>query len=100
MLAHSDKNPLAANEARAFQDDEEIMAMQTLQSAYKAKDFISFERTLENEANRILAEPFIMEYVKPLQRRMREQVRVTLVNPVQRTQTTLLRSSNSGRVTW
>lgn len=39
-----------------------------------ANDLVAFERTLENKQNRILADPFIMSYVAPLRRRMREQV--------------------------
>lgn len=41
---------------------------------FPANDLVAFERTLENKQNRILADPFIMSYVAPLRRRMREQV--------------------------
>jgi len=90
MLALSDINPFAAREAKAFQEEKEIVAMQTLRSAYEANDLASFERTLENKANRILADPFIMEYVEPLRRRMREQVLLALVRPYQRIQTSFM----------
>jgi len=58
--------------------------MQSLRSAYEANDLVTFERTLENKANRILADPFIMSYVAPLRRRMREQVLLALVKPYRR----------------
>ena len=74
MLALSDINPFAAHETKAFQEETEIMAMQMLRSAYEANDLASFERTLEKKANHILADPFIMEYVEPLRRRMLEKV--------------------------
>mmetsp|Transcript_26985 Transcript_26985/g.60355 ORF Transcript_26985/g.60355 Transcript_26985/m.60355 type:complete len:450 (+) Transcript_26985:103-1452(+) len=84
MLALSDINPFAAREAKAYQEEKEIVAMQTLRSAYEANDLTSFERTLENKQNRILADPFIMSYVSPLRRRMREQVLLNLVKPYRR----------------
>lgn len=87
MLALSDINPFAAREAKAYQEEKEIVAMQTLRSAYEANDLVNFERTLENKANRILADPFIMSYVEPLRRRMREQVLIALVRPYQRIRT-------------
>ena len=44
----------------------------------------SFEKTLLDKSNRILADPFIMTYVEPLRRKMREQVLLMLVTPYQR----------------
>jgi len=67
-----------------YQEEKEIVAMQSLRSAYEANDLVTFERTLENKANRILADPFIMSYVAPLRRRMREQVLLALVKPYRR----------------
>ena len=84
MLALSDINPFAAREAIAYQDEKEIVAMRNLRSAYEANDLGSFEKTLLDKSNRILADPFIMTYVEPLRRKMREQVLLMLVTPYQR----------------
>ena len=79
MLALSDIDPFAASET--FHDDTDILAMQTLLSAYKANDCTTFVRTLENEANWILTDPFTKEFVEPLRQRMREQVVSALMHP-------------------
>lgn len=83
MLALSDINPFAAREAKVYQEDKEIMAMMELRMAYEANDLSKFERTLKNKQNKILDDPFIMTYVEPLRRRMREQVLLALVKPYQ-----------------
>jgi len=84
MLALSDINPFAAREAIAFQEEREIVAMRSLRTSYEANDLNSFERTLKDKSNRILEDPFIMTYVEPLRRRMREQVLLALVRPYHR----------------
>jgi COP9 signalosome complex subunit 2 len=58
--------------------------MQNLRAAYDSNDLLSFERTLSDKTNQILADPFIMSYVEPLRRRMREQVLLALVRPYRR----------------
>jgi hypothetical protein len=40
----------------------------------EANDLTRFEKTIQNKRNRILDEPFLMTYIEPLRRRMREQV--------------------------
>ena len=40
-----------------------------------------FERTIRNKQNKILDEPFLMTYIQPLRRRMREQAIINLVKP-------------------
>uniref|UniRef100_A0A7S2W4B1 PCI domain-containing protein n=2 Tax=Rhizochromulina marina TaxID=1034831 RepID=A0A7S2W4B1_9STRA len=86
MLALSDINPFAAREAIAFQEEKEIVAMRSLRTAYEANDLTTFESTLKDKSNRILEDPFIMTYVAPLRRRMREQVLLALVRPYHRIQ--------------
>ena len=51
-----------------------VRVMVQLRMAYEANDLPKFERTLKNKQNKILDDPFIMTYVEPLRRRMREQV--------------------------
>jgi COP9 signalosome complex subunit 2 len=71
----TDINPFAAREAKVFSDDREIVAMSDLRACLEANDLARFERTVRNKQNRIIDEPFLMTYIQPLRRRMREQVR-------------------------
>ena len=84
MLALSDINPLDAQEAIVFKDDKEIQAMAGIRSALESNDLNSFESTLSNPKNHIVDEPFLMKYIDPLRRRMREQVLVNLMKPYKR----------------
>lgn len=81
MLALSDINPFAAREAKVFSDDKEILAMSDLRQSLEASDLARFEKTINNKQNRILDEPFLMTYIQPLRRRMREQVLLNLTRP-------------------
>lgn len=83
-LALSDINPFDAREAKAYQEEKEITAMRQLRLAYDANDLARFESTLRDRRSKILDDPFIMSYVDPLRRRMREQVLLALVKPYQR----------------
>jgi COP9 signalosome complex subunit 2 len=84
MLSLSDINPFAAPEAKVFSDDTEIVAMSDLRQSLEANDLARFERTVNNKRNRILDEPFIMKYLEPLRRRMREQVLINMLRPYRR----------------
>lgn len=84
MLSLSDINPFAAPEAKVFSDDVEIVAMSDLRQSLEANDLARFERTVNNKKNRISDEPFIMKYLEPLRRRMREQVLINMLRPYQR----------------
>lgn len=84
MLTLSGINPFAAREAKVFADDPEIVAMSDLRQSLEANDLASFERTVANKKNRISDEPFLMKYLQPLRRRMREQVLINLVKPYQK----------------
>ena len=52
--------------------------------SYDANDLRQFETTLTDKRNNIQSDPFLMEYVDPLRRRMREQVLLSLVKPYRR----------------
>jgi COP9 signalosome complex subunit 2 len=90
MLALSDINPLAAPEAKVFVDDKEILAMSELQQSLEANDLMRFEKTLRNKNNKIIDEPFLMEYIDTLRRRMREQVIVAVMKPYKRVKISFL----------
>lgn len=74
MLALSNINPFAAPEAKVYADDKEIVAMSELRQSLEANDLEKFEKILQNKQNRIQDEPFLMTYIQPLRRRMKEQV--------------------------
>lgn len=76
MLALSDINPFAAREAKVFAEDLEIIAMSDLRMSLESNDLARFERILKKKENRIVDEPFLMTYIQPLRRRMREQVNI------------------------
>ena len=84
MLALSDINPFDAREAKAYQEETEVAAMRRLRVSYDANDLRQFETTLTDKRNNIQSDPFLMEYVDPLRRRMREQVLLALVKPYRR----------------
>ena len=71
--ALSDINPFDAREAKAYQEETEVAAMRRLRVSYDANDLRQFETTLTDKRNNIQTDPFLMEYVDPLRRRMREQ---------------------------
>ena len=58
--------------------------MRRLRVSYDANDLRQFETTLTDKRNNIQTDPFLMEYVDPLRRRMREQVLLSLVKPYRR----------------
>ena len=90
MLALSDINPFDAREAKAYQEETEVAAMRRLRVSYDANDLRQFETTLTDKRNNIQSDPFLMEYVDPLRRRMREQVLLALVKPYRRVKLDLL----------
>lgn len=74
MLALSKINPFAAKETNVYAEDREILAMSELRQCLEATDLPKFERILSDKRNRITDEPFLMSYISPLRKRMREQV--------------------------
>ena len=84
MLALTDVNPFAAREAKAFAEDREIQAMSDLRASLEANDLNRFERILRQRGphqRSILEEPFLMKYIEPLRRRMREQALLGAIKP-------------------
>ena len=74
LLALSKINPFSAKEANVYAEDKEIIAMVELRQALEATDLPKFERVLKDKRNRIQDEPFLVKYIEPLRKRMREQV--------------------------
>lgn len=67
--------------ACSFQEEKEIVAMMDLRMAYEGNDLAKFERTLHDKRNRITEDPFVMTYLDPLRRRIRESVLLHLCRP-------------------
>jgi COP9 signalosome complex subunit 2 len=84
MLAQSDINPFAAQEAMVYCDDKEIVAMKKLREALEANDLKKFEKILKNKQNRIADEPFLMKYIEPLRVQMHKLVLLNLTKPYQK----------------
>lgn len=74
MLALTDINPFDAREAKVFAEDKEILAMRDLRQSLESNDLKRFEKIVANRQNRIADEPLLMTYMKPLRKRMQEQV--------------------------
>lgn len=74
LLALSKINPFSAKEANVYAEDKEIVAMVELRQALEATDLPKFERVLKDKRNKIQEEPFLIKYIEPLRKRMREQV--------------------------
>ena len=53
--------------------------MSDLRQSYESNDLDRFESILHKKANRIIDEPFIMTYIQPLRRRMKEQVTLMII---------------------
>ncbi|CAN0453370.1 unnamed protein product, partial [Discosporangium mesarthrocarpum] len=58
--------------------------MMNLRMAYEGNDLGKFERTLHDRRARIMDDPFVMSYIGPLRRRMRESVLLHLCRPYQK----------------
>jgi len=99
MLALSDINPFAAREAKVFSEDKEILAMADLRMSLESNDLARFERLLKDKRNRIVDEPFLMTYIEPLRRRMREQVLLNMTRPYQKVTLSFLAEELSLSVT-
>lgn len=74
-------NPFDAREAKVYAEDKEIVAMSDLRSSLESNDLKKFERILANKQNCIATEPYIMTYVEPLRKRMREEAILSDIKP-------------------
>lgn len=81
ILSLSDINPFSAREAKVYAEDREILAMSELRTCLEDVDLPKFERVLKDKRNRILDEPYLMKYIQPLRKRMREQVLLSITRP-------------------
>ena len=81
----------------SFQEEKEIVAMMDLRMAYEGNDLAKFEHTLHDKRNRITDDPFVMTYLGPLRRRIRESVLLHLCRPYKKiTMTFMAKVSEEG----
>merc|ERR1712126_606263 len=84
MLMKSDINPFDSQEAKPYKNDQEILAMTNLVSAYQNNDINDFERILRTNRQNIMDDPFIREHIEDLLKNIRTQVLVKLIKPYTR----------------
>jgi COP9 signalosome complex subunit 2 len=81
MLSKTAVNPFDGREAKVFERDPEIQAMNELRTHLQNNDLMKFERVLSDKRNGIMTEEVLMTYIDMLRKRMREHVLLNLVNP-------------------
>lgn len=84
MLMVSDINPFDSNEAKAYKDDPQIVAMTNLIDAYQKSDLATFDRVLNSNHRAITSDAFVNEYVVELRRTIRTNVLLATLKPYSR----------------
>ena len=84
MLMKSGINPFDSQEAKPYKNDNEILAMTNLVSAYQNNDINEFEKILRLNRETIMNDPFIREHIEDLLRNIRTQVLIKLIKPYTR----------------
>jgi len=77
----SEINPFDSTEAKPYKNDSEIIAMNSLVSAYEKSDIRSFEKILKENKKTILDDPFMRDYIDDLLRNIRTQVLLKILTP-------------------
>jgi len=73
MLMLSDINPFVSGEAAPYKDDEEIVAMTSLVTAYENKDIKAFEKILKENQKTIMEDSFMKDYIDDLRKNMKSR---------------------------
>jgi len=84
MLMLSEINPFDSTEAKPYKNDAEIIAMNSLVSAYERNDIKSFEKILKENKKTIMDDPFMRDYIDDLLRNIRTQVLLKILTPYTR----------------
>lgn len=93
LLAATHINPFAAREVKVFQDDPEIIAMQELRECLEANDLIKFESIIKNPKNLIETDSYLMQFLKPLRVKMREEAILNFLSSYSRLKLSFLSES-------
>merc|ERR1712180_19090 len=86
MLMKSGINPYDSQEAKPYKNDNEIVAMTNLVTAYQNNDINEFEKILKVNRETIMEDAFIREHIEDLLRNIRTQVLIKLIKPYTRIQ--------------
>ncbi|KAJ1505096.1 hypothetical protein HMI56_001311, partial [Coelomomyces lativittatus] len=81
MLAESQINPFDSQETKPYANDQEIVAMTNLVSAFRKRDIQDFEKILKENRLTIMKDPFIREYIDEVLNTIRTQVIIRLIQP-------------------
>lgn len=81
ILANSDINPFHSQEANVYKNDNEILAMMRLRTAYEQNDINELQAILADKSYHILDDPFIAGYLDELLRSVRLNMLVAKIKP-------------------
>merc|ERR1711976_1056657 len=81
MLAVSQINPFDSPEAKPYKDNNEIMAMTSLHTAFEEKNIKEVEHILKRNKQSLLDDPFIRLYIEELLKTIRTEVLLILIKP-------------------
>eukprot|EP00922_Rhytidocystis_sp_ex-Travisia-forbesii_P002697 GHVS01003987.1.p1 GENE.GHVS01003987.1~~GHVS01003987.1.p1 ORF type:complete len:181 (+),score=30.03 GHVS01003987.1:306-848(+) len=85
MMAESEINPFDSQEARSYQNDEDLAQIVALRIAFEAKDMKTFLMVLEDSGGRsIPAEPLLKAYLPELIHKARLRALHSLIKPYER----------------
>lgn len=83
MLADADINPFDTNEAKAYQQHPDIVAVTQLLDACESRDLKTFDRVMKDKHNQksLSEDKFLASYLDPLIRKLRMQVLRLICKP-------------------
>ncbi|XP_055349433.1 COP9 signalosome complex subunit 2-like [Paramacrobiotus metropolitanus] len=84
MLMKSAINPFESQEAKAYRNDKEVLAMTELIEAYQAHNINGFEKILKTSGNHLMEDEFIREHIEMLLRNIRTEILKKLILPYER----------------
>eukprot|EP00559_Dactyliosolen_fragilissimus_P000739 CAMPEP_0184867454 /NCGR_PEP_ID=MMETSP0580-20130426/26638_1 /TAXON_ID=1118495 /ORGANISM="Dactyliosolen fragilissimus" /LENGTH=545 /DNA_ID=CAMNT_0027367765 /DNA_START=47 /DNA_END=1681 /DNA_ORIENTATION=+ len=90
MLHESTINPFDSQEARAYKDNPQILAMTNLVQAFHNGEIQRFEQILQRNRKHIMDDEFIREYIDDLLRTIRIQVLQNVIRPYTRIKLTAI----------
>lgn len=81
ILSGSEINYSDTREAKVFKDDNQIVAIMNLRTAFENNDITLIQKILADKDNHILDDPFISQYLDDLLRGIRLNVLISKVKP-------------------
>lgn len=81
ILSGSQINYSDTREAKVYKDDHQIIAINSLRTAFEQNDMLRIQEILADKDSQILDDPFITQYLDDLLRRIRLNVLIAKVKP-------------------